>query len=149
VATVSRTVALQSHLFPALLALSTVAATGVAWWLHQRLLHGSDESLGALKDFRFGDPLVWIFVAGVVLVVLAGWSTGWGRVGSNLLAFMAGLYILRGAGVVLFLSGGMSLGIGVLLVAGLVLAGPLVLAASMLLGLGDSWFDIRARVSRE
>jgi hypothetical protein len=146
--TIERTVTIQRVLFPALVGLSSMASLGVAWWLHLRLAAGSDHGLAALREFRFPDPMVWILIAGLALVLAAGWSVGWGRVGTNLLAFMGALYVLRGAAVLLFLSGGLSFGTGLLLLFGLLLAGPVLIGGAVLIGLGDSWLDIRARLRR-
>ncbi len=142
---VSQTVELQSTLFPALLGLGTFACLGVAWWLHVRLSEGSDTGLGAWRSFRFPDPLIWAFIAGLVLVLMAGWGVGWGRLGANLVVFMGALYAFRGVGVLLFLSGGVSVLSGLLVVLGLVLAGPLLFMGAMVVGMGDSWFDLRNR----
>jgi len=146
--TIERTVTIQTILFPALVGLSSLASLGVAWWLHLRLAAGSDRGLSGLREFRFPDPMVWIVIAGLALVLAAGWSVGWGRVGTNLLAFMGALYVLRGMAVLLFLSGGLSLGAGLLLLLGLLLAGPVLIGGAVLIGLGDSWLDIRARLRR-
>jgi len=152
-AAIASTVGLQRMLFPALAGLSSLAAVGVGWWLHMRLVRGSDQGLGGVREFRFPDPLVWVMVLGILLVLVAGWGTGWGRAGANLLVFMAGLCTLRGVGVILFLWGGASVaGSTLLLIAflvGMVLAGPLLLAGAMLVGLGDSWLDIRARLRHD
>ena len=142
---VVRTAELQGLVFPALLALATVAALAVAWWLHLRLAAGSDRGLGPLRLFRFPDPLIWVLVGGFVLVAFTGWSEGWGRFGTNLIVFMGGLYALRGAGVVLFFTGGLSLTGGILVGVAAILAPPLILAGTMALGVGDSWFDLRSR----
>jgi hypothetical protein len=137
----------QNVIFPSLVALSTLAALGVAWWLHVRVgLAASEGGLGPLREFRFPDALIWAFIAGLVLLLLAEWSDGWGRVGTNVVAFMAALYLLRGAGVLLFLWGGVSWAGGLLLMVGLLLAGPVLGLAAMLVGVGDSWFDIRRRL---
>jgi hypothetical protein len=145
VETMQRAAEVQVVLFPALLALSTCASLGVAWWLYVRLTTGSDAGLGALRGFRFPDPLMWVLIAGLALVLLAGWSVGWGRVGSNMAVFMGGLYVLRGAGVLLFLAGGMTYLGGIALLVGLVLAGPVLAAGALVVGMGDSWFDLRGR----
>ncbi|MEX2294933.1 MAG: DUF2232 domain-containing protein [Gemmatimonadota bacterium] len=146
--TIAQTVNIQTVLFPALVGLSSLASLGVAWWLHLRLATGSDRGLAGLREFRFPDPMVWILIAGLALVMVAGWSMGWGRVGTNLLAFMGALYVVRGAAVLLFLSGGLSLGAGLLLAVGLLLAAPVLIGGAVLIGLGDSWLDIRARLRR-
>jgi hypothetical protein len=138
---------IQNVLFPSLVALSTLAALGVAWWLHVRVgLAASDGGLGPLREFRFPDALIWAFIAGLALLLATEWSDGWGRVGTNVVAFMAALYLLRGAGVLLFLWGGVSWVSGLLLAVGVLLAGPVLALAAMLVGVGDSWFDLRRRL---
>ena len=138
---------MQDVLFPSLVALSTLAALGVAWWLHVRVgLAATEGGLGPLREFRFHDALIWAFIAGLVLLLLTEWSAGWGRVGTNVVAFMAALYLLRGAGVLLFLWGGVSWAGGLLLMVGILIAGPVLALAAMLVGVGDSWFDLRRRL---
>ncbi|TVP55624.1 MAG: DUF2232 domain-containing protein [Gemmatimonadales bacterium] len=148
---VERTAALQVTVFPALVALSTLAALGVAWWLHVRLSGGSDQGLAKLKNLRFADGLIWLFIAGLALVLLMGWTEGWGRVGSNLMLFVGALYALRGAAVLLFLSGGVGW-IGVTLIAlATVFAAPVIFAGALMVGLGDTWLDLRtaATIARD
>ena len=71
-----------------------------------------------------------------------------GRAGWNALFFMGSLYALRGVAVFLFLVSGaptiLSVIFGVL--AALFLY-PLVLTAALLVGLGDTWLDVRSRVA--
>jgi hypothetical protein len=143
--TVQATARVQAILFPALLALSTLATLGVAWWTFEKVTVGSGRGLSPLRDFRFADPLIWVLIIGVGLVLAAGWTGGWGRVGANLMAFMGGLYALRGVAVLLFVTGGLSLLSGALVAVGLVLAAPVLLTAAMAVGVGDSWLDLRAR----
>ncbi len=143
----ARAARIQGVLFPAFLALSSVAALGVAWWVHVQSAGLAGPALRPLRDFRFADPLIWVFISGLVLMLVAEWSAGWGRLGTNLLAFMGGLYILRGAGVLLVLWGGISFATGLLLALAVLLAGPFVAFAAMLIGVGDSWLDLRARVA--
>lgn len=137
----------QAVLFPALVALASLAALGVAWWMYVRLALGSRGALGPLRDFRFNDHLVWLFVAGL-LALIAGageWST---RVGSNAVLFMGALYALRGAAVVLFINGGIS-ALGVVAVTlGMVFLAPAVVFGALVIGLGDTWLDIRTRAAR-
>ncbi|MEX0935836.1 MAG: DUF2232 domain-containing protein [Gemmatimonadota bacterium] len=143
--TLATTGEIQGLLFPALLGLSSLAALGVAWWLHVRVNASEGPALGPLKEFRFPDPLIWLFIAGITLVLVAGWSVGWGRVGVNLVAFMGALYVLRGAAVLLFFAGGLSFAGGALAALAVLLLGPFLAAAAMLVGVGDSWLDLRAR----
>ncbi len=137
----------QAELFPALLALTSLAGLGVAWWVYVRVALGRDGALGRLKDFRFNDHLVWLFVAGL-LALLLGAGELWARAGSNAVVFMGALYTLRGAAVLLFVNGGISaLGIVVVLLGMLFLA-PALIVGALVIGLGDTWLDIRARAAR-
>lgn len=143
--TVIRTAEIQGVVFPALLALATLAALGVAWWIHLRISAGSDAGLGPLRSVTFPDPMIWVLIGGLILLLTAGWDEGLGRVGTNLTVFMAGLYVLRGAGVVLVLSGGLSIPAMILVGVVAILAPPLLLFGAMAVGIGDSWFDLRSR----
>jgi hypothetical protein len=135
----------QGAVFPALLAIASMAALAVAWWIFVRISGGGDQGIGPVSEFRFNDHLVWVLIGGLLLVVVR-WGDAVTRVGANAVVFMSALYALRGAGVVMFLSGGFSL-LGYLLFAfGLVVAFPLVLGVAVLIGVGDTWLDLRARV---
>ncbi len=141
---VEDTVRTQTSVFPALLGISSMAALGVAWWVYVRLSSGNDQGVGPLRDFRFNDHLVWVFIAGLVLLVTR-WGDALARVGANAVVFMGALYALRGAAVILFLSGGLSLFGYVMLAFGLVFLPPLVLTGAMVIGIGDTWLDVRRR----
>jgi len=139
-----RTLETQGVVFPALLGLGSLAALGVAWWAWSRLADSAGDALGPLRDFRFNDQLVWIFVAGLALVLLRG-SGVWDRVGTNAVVFMGALYALRGAAVLLFLSGGVSLLGSLLLALAVLFVAPVIAAAALVVGLGDTWLDLRER----
>jgi hypothetical protein len=134
--------------FPALLCLESVAAIGVAWWARARLLGERDRGLSPLRDFRFNDHLVWALLLGLLLVVLQS-TLATGRVGSNVLVFMGALYALRGAAVFLFVSGGISVLGMVMLGLLLVLVPPVTLGTAALIGIGDTWLDLRSRTADE
>ncbi len=142
--TVERVIRWQQSLYPGTLAVSTLCALAVAWWLYVRWAQGSDRGLGPLRDFRFNDQLVWIVVAGVALVL---WSSadGLGRAGANVLVLMAALYLLRGAAIVVFLTGGVSLGGAALALLGLAMLPQVMVGGAVTLGLSDTWLDIRGR----
>lgn len=142
--TVYRTVETQGVVFPALLGLASLASLGVAWWVWVRLARGSDGGLGPLRGFRFHDQFVWVFVLGLALVLLGG-GEGWERVGTNAVVFMGALYALRGMGVLLFLTGGLSPGLSLLLAVAFVFVAPVLVAGTVLVGLGDTWIDLRER----
>jgi hypothetical protein len=142
--TVERAVELQTMLYPALLALGSIAALAVAWWAYRRLGARERAPLGPLREFRFPDGLIWLLIVGMLLMMLP-LDGGASRTGSNLLAFMAALYALRGLAVLIVIGGapgplGMIVG-GVLLL----LLYPLVVATTFFVGLTDTWLDIRTR----
>ncbi len=144
VTAVHGTVELQGDVFPATLALASMAALGVAWWAFRRATTGTDEGLAPLARFRFNDHLVWLFIGGLVLAVLR-WNEVFARMGENLVTFMGALYAVRGAAVVLYLSGGLSIFGWMILALGLLFVSPLLLTGALVLGISDTWLDIRAR----
>jgi len=141
--------------FPALLALQSLAALALAWATYHRL---SRARLGAplrpLKEFRFNDQLVWGLIVGLTIVLLPTLSTARG-VGRNLLVFFGALYAVRGFGVLSWFmapgSLGVTLSVGFIMLAAPVLQFFAALAlmvlgtAALALGLGDTWADWRNR----
>ena len=132
------------RLFPALLGLSSLSGLAVAWWAYVRLSSGSGLGLGPLRDFRFNDHLVWLLLIGLALLVF-GAGEGWTSGGGNAVVFMGGLYAMRGAAVLLFLSGGVT-GLGFLfLLVGMLFLWPVLIPGALLLGVGDTWLDLRSK----
>ncbi|NNL30303.1 MAG: DUF2232 domain-containing protein [Gemmatimonadetes bacterium] len=140
-----RTVEMQIAVFPALAALESVAALGVAWWLYVRVFTGEDAGLLPMKGFRFNDHLVWVMVAALLLVVVRS-GDAVTRIGANLAFFMGALYALRGLAVVVVVSGGLSLVGYALFTVGFLFAAPVVIGFMVLFGIADTWLDLRARV---
>ncbi len=139
----ARLVEIQLHVLPALLALATLAAMALAWWILVRITTGRGSGVEPVAAFRFPDALVWVLIGGILLQL--GGGEPWSRVGANALVFMAALYALRGVGVVLGMRGGLS-PLGWLLVGlALLFAAPALLVGAFLVGLGDTWLDLRAR----
>ena len=67
------------------------------------------------------------------------------RTGWNAVAFMGALYALRGAAVVAFFGGGQTLFGLLALAVALILVAPVVLTGALVIGLGDTWLDLRGR----
>jgi hypothetical protein len=128
--------------FPALLSLATLAALGLAAAL---LEHDGRRGVGSLREFRFDAGLVWFMIAGLAAMVLPLGVAAW-RTGANVIAFMAGLYAVRGFAVVVALWAGAGPMVWVAGVVIGVLLYPLTLPATVVIGLGDTWLDLRARV---
>jgi hypothetical protein len=130
-------------LIPALLALESLAALGLAWGVYHRLSAVRiGPALGPLTEFRFNDQLIWALAVGLTLSLLPAFSDG-RNAGFNLLLFFGALYAVRGLGVLAWISKGRYVFIIVLslIPQGVLLLGVLALA----LGLGDTWLDLRRR----
>src|SRR3954468_3272985 len=127
-------------LLPALLALESLAALGLGWAVYQRLAPGRiGPPLGRLTDFRFNDQLVWGLAVGATLSLLPAFQEA-KNAGYNLLVFFGALYLVRGIGVLAWMSRGRYVYIVIL---GIV---PQVfLIVTLALGFGDTWLDIRRR----
>ncbi|MGD8281760.1 MAG: DUF2232 domain-containing protein, partial [Gemmatimonadota bacterium] len=136
----------QTAVFPALLGIESLAALGVAWWARARLLGQPGQGLSPLREFRFNDHLVWILVLGLMLL-LAESGSELSRVGTNAIFFMGALYALRGLAVFLFVSGGVSLFSFVLFTVLMALVPVVILGTAALIGIGDTWLDLRARTA--
>lgn len=134
----------QALLYPAMLALSSLAGLAIAWWVFRRLTVRDSEALAPLREFRFADSMVWALIIGIALLLLP-WDGLADRAGSNLLVFVAALYALRGAAVLLVIGGAPGpLGWVLALMLGLLLY-PLVMIAMFALGVSDTWLDLRTR----
>ena len=135
---------LATVLFPALLALESLAGLALAWALYHRVGRARvGAPLAALREFRFNDQFVWGLIAGLVIVVVPGFAAV-RPIGANLLMFFGTIYALRGMGIVLWF-----LAPGRLMMAALIGFAVLFLSVSSVLalglGLGDTWLDWRSR----
>jgi hypothetical protein len=144
-----RVIELRAALFPALLGLQSLAALGLAWWAFVRMggaaADAAVQPLRPLREFRFHDQLIWVVIAGLLLVLLPLGSEA-ARAAQNVLVFMGALYALRGVAVFVFLAGRTPSILPVILGAlAAVFLYPLVVTAAVLVGLGDTWLDVRGR----
>lgn len=138
----------QAAGYPAMLALASLAGLVLSWWLWRRLVVQDPRPLGRLRDFRFSDHLVWIVVAGIMLMVLP-FGASFSRTGANLLVFMAALYALRGLAVILALFGTPTVLGAVFGAIIFLLLYPIIMATTLMVGLTDTWLDLRARRDKE
>jgi hypothetical protein len=130
-------------MIPALLALESLAALGLAWAVYHRLSAVKiGPELGPLTEFRFNDQLIWALAVGLTLSLLPAFTEG-RNAGFNLLLFFGALYAVRGLGILAWISKGRYLFIILLslIPQGIFLLGVIALA----LGLGDTWIDVRRR----
>jgi hypothetical protein len=133
----------SSILVPALLALESLAAMGLGWAVFHRMSRVAiGPPLGKLRDFRFNDQLVWGVAVGASVFLLPAFEEG-RNAGLNLLLFFGVLYMLRGMGILAWMSRTRMLTF--MLFALAIIAWPLVAALAFGLGLGDTWLDLRTR----
>ena len=142
-------------MFPALLALESLAALALAWAMYHRL---SRQRIGAplspLREFRFNDQFVWGLIVGLVILVVPNLASMRGF-GANLVLFFGALYAMRGLGVLAWFMSPATFATS--LVAGSILVlvpvvnviailGFMTLGVTALgLGVGDTWADWRNR----
>lgn len=134
----------QEIIYPALLALATLSALAVGWYVVARFA-GVVTALPPLRNFRFDDGLVWVLLLSLALVALPVGGQVMERVGENAALFLGALYLLRGAGVLMWFAAA-ALGTGWMAwLWGLValLLYPIAAGVALILGVGDSWFDLR------
>jgi hypothetical protein len=132
-------------LMPALLALESLAALALGWALFHRMSSVPlGPPLGKLRDFRFNDHLVWGIAVGASVFLLQAFAEG-KNAGLNLLVFFGFLYVMRGLGILSWLS--KTRAMTFMLVVLTVFAWPLIAALAFGLGLGDTWLDLRARAA--
>ncbi|MCG8468221.1 MAG: DUF2232 domain-containing protein [Gemmatimonadetes bacterium] len=136
-------------LYPALLALASLAALGCATYIVRRAA-GQEAPLGPMRQFRFSDHLVWALVLGLVLIVLpvGVWAV---RAGGNLVTVMGGLYVLRGAAVLVWLGTSVissAWSIALWIIAALLFY-PITVGTALVMGLSDTWLDLRSRLGVE
>jgi hypothetical protein len=142
-----RAAELQAELYPAMLALGSLSALGVAYWAWARLAVRDPQPLAPFRSFDFPDVLVWVLIASLVLVV-APLEPGLDRLGWNGALFMAALYALRGAAVLGTVAPRPGMAGRVVLALLIVLLYPVAVGTAMMVGLTDTWIDLRARHAR-
>lgn len=146
---------LGTTIFPAMLALQSLAALALAWATYHRLSRARlGPPLRPLREFRFNDQLVWGLIVGLTIILLPTLKSLHGA-GKNLLVFFGALYAVRGFGVLTWFMAPGSLGV-TLTVSFVLLFAPILGAfaalallmlavAALALGLGDTWADWRSR----
>ena len=129
-----------STLLPALLALESLAVLAFAWGVYRRLSPVQiGPPLSPLNEFRFNDQLIWGLAVGATLCLLPAFEGG-RNAGYNLLLFFGALYLIRGIGILGWISKGRY---ALIVLLGLI---PQVfIIVTLALGLGDTWLDLRKR----
>ena len=142
-------IALMVRLFPGLAALSAGAGLLVAWAVYQRVaLRPIGGPAEPFTGFRVSDHLLWgLVVPLIILISPAGDALN--LVAVNTLLVFAIIYVTRGAAVLSWLvlskSPLGSVALGLLAVAALLVL-PIAGSGLLLLGIVDTWIDIRRRL---
>ena len=135
----------MARLFPGMMTLMALGGLAVAWnWYHRIAVQPVGTPPAPLADFRFNDQLVWLVVAGLLVVVLPA-PDQVQNVAANLLVALGGLYAVRGAGIVRAAAREVPSGLLLMLALGLVFVLPVALGALVILGLADTWVNFRRR----
>jgi hypothetical protein len=130
------------RLFPALLALESLAALSLAWGIFHRISRVRiGPPLGPLRGFRLSDQMIWGFLAGLAIVAVPSLAALRG-LGLNLVLFFGALYALRGLGVLTWFIAPRGLAMPLFVVLA-VLFWPIAALVSICLGLVDNWIDWR------
>jgi hypothetical protein len=146
----------SAPLVPALLVLESLAALALAWSLYHRLSATSiGPELSRLREFRFNDQLVWGVAVGASIAIVPAFAEA-RNAGYNLLVFFGALYVLRGFGILGWISNGnvirlffvvavwtLIVGIIAYRLGFLIALGAPLVALAFSLGLGDTWVDWR------
>lgn len=133
--------ALTAALVPALLALESLAALALGWGVYRRLSPVQiGPPLSPLSEFTFNDQLIWGLAVGATLCLLPAFGDG-RNAGYNLLLFFGALYLIRGIGILAWMSHGRYVYIVILS-----LLPQVFVIVTLALGLGDTWLDLRKRV---
>ena len=101
-----------------------------------------DPEPGRFRDFQFNDHLIWgaIVTLGLVLAPLA---QPWSLLALNLLVVWAGVYAARGMAVAMTILARWSLSLRLALCISGALLLPYAAGALMLVGIADTWLDLR------
>ena len=133
-------------LFPALLALESLAALSLGWQLFHRVSRTRiGPPLAPLRRFRVNEELIWGLLAGGVIVLVPSLKPMRG-LGLNLAFFFGTLYALRGAGVLAWAIAPRALAVVLFAVLAYVFWPQVALIAFLAaigLGLVDNWMDWR------
>jgi ribosomal protein L9 len=137
---------LAAPLYPALLALESLAACALAWGLYHRMSRARlGAALAPFRFFRFSDELIWALVAGMTLTILPSLEAL--RVfGANLVVFFGALYALRGFGVIAWFYPQLTLGTQLAASVIAVVLFPVSLALAV--GLGRHRYVVRLAAAR-
>lgn len=136
-----------ARVIPGLLALTAIVGCALAWlWHHRVATTPFGQPPAPFRRFRFNDHLVWgaVITLGALLLPLTPLVR---TLAANLLVVWAGLYVFRGLAVITAVLAPAPPLLKVVAVGLSFLILPLTPGALAVLGLADTWIDIRGRLA--
>lgn len=135
------------EVWPAINAILALGGGWLAWmWYHRMATAPIGRPAPPFRDFRFSDHLVWLVIV-TGAVTLARVPQPWSLLTGNLLLFLLALYAGRGLAVIQTALRPAPVGLAVVLSIAGVLLLPLALMVATLIGLADTWLDLRRRMA--
>lgn len=139
---------LAVRLFPGLTALAALAGLLVGWAIYQRVAaRPIGAPAGPFTTFRGSDQLLWGLVVPLAVLVAPA-PDAWDLLAANVLLVVATIYAVRGAAILTWVMRERSpfgtFAIVLLAVASLFVL-PIAGSGLLLLGIVDTWIDIRRR----
>ena len=149
--TLDRVAAAMGRLYPSGLWMQSLLGGALAWSIAHRLSPGAQgEPLGRFRDFTFSDHVVWALMLGMIAMV-APFGNAVRTLAVNLTVVLTALYMVRGVAVSVALLE--RWGIPVIAMVGVTVAATLlavpllvILPSTLLLGIADTWIDVRGRL---
>lgn len=135
-----------ASLVPGLLALEAIAGCALAWAWHHRIARSPrGVPPSPFREFRFNDHLVWgaIFTLGSLLLPLPPLARTFA---ANLLIVWVGLYVARGLAVIAAILAPAPSPLKIIAAGLAFLLAPFTPGICVVLGLADTWLDIRGRL---
>ena len=146
-ARLSANVLAMGDLYPGILVITALVGGWLAWgWYHRIAVRPLGPPPRPISALRFNDHLVWALITALGLTLFTGPGTT-ALVASNLLFVLGALYWARGLAITRYAMARLPAPplFKVAVTAFLVL--PLAFGGWLLLGVADTWLDIRRRLS--
>ena len=146
-AELARGIGTLADFWPAIHGILALGAGWLAWtWYHRLASDPIGRPAAPFRTFRFSDHLVWLLIVAGAMT-LSPIPAPWSLMAGNLLLFLLALYAGRGLAVIQTALQPAPVGLAVVLsIAGILLL-PLAWIVTTLIGLADTWLDLRRRMA--
>lgn len=146
-AELSRSLTTTVDLWPASQAILALGGGYLAWrWYHRIASSPIGQPARPFRDFTFPDPYVWLVIVAGALA-LAPLPAGWSLLARNVVVFLLAVYAGRGLAVIQTALLPAPTGMAVLLGLAALFLLPLAVVVATLVGLADTWLDLRRRMA--